>query len=319
MRPQRRLKDLFTRDEIEQLTARSDARGLWALLSVWAVIAACFVALASWPHPLTFVLAVIVLGGRQLALAILSHEASHRTLFRTGRLNDTLADWCAARLIWNDVARYRAHHMRHHAHTGTERDPDTSLVAPFPTTRRSLLKKFARDLSGQTGIRRVVAQFLMDIGVFEYTVAADVTRRPRNGRRWTDYAREGIRNMAPMLLVNAALLGALYACGIGWTYGAWVVAYLTTFSLYIRVRSIAEHACLERSSDMFRNTRTTRAGWLARPTFAPLHVNYHVEHHLMASVPYYRLPRMHRLLRERGALGESPSYLDVLRLASTPT
>ncbi|MFA5938240.1 MAG: fatty acid desaturase, partial [Sinimarinibacterium sp.] len=166
MQAQRRLKDLFTREEIAQLTTRSDARGLWALLWVWAAIAACFAALARWPHPLSFVIVVFVLGGRQLALAILSHEASHRTLFRSGRLNDTLGDWFAARLIWNDVPRYRAHHMRHHAHTGSPRDPDLSLVTPFPTTRRSLIKKCLRDLSGQTGVRRIAAQFLMDIGVF---------------------------------------------------------------------------------------------------------------------------------------------------------
>ncbi|MFA5941985.1 MAG: fatty acid desaturase, partial [Sinimarinibacterium sp.] len=198
----------------------------------------------------------------------------------------------------------------------TARDPDMSLVTPFPTTRRSLIKKCLRDLSGQTGVRRIAAQFLMDIGVFKYTVAADVERRPRDGRRWTDYAREGLRNMAPMLLANTALFGVLYALDIGWTYWAWLVAYLTTFSLFIRIRSIAEHACLERSPDMFRNTRSTRAGWLARMTVAPMHVNHHIEHHLMASVPFYRLPQMHRMLRERGALGESPGYVDVLKLAS---
>jgi fatty acid desaturase len=67
---------------------------------------------------------------------------------------------------------------------------------------------------------------------------------------------------------------------------------------------------------MFRNTRTTRAGWLARLTVAPLHVNYHQEHHLMASVPYYRLPLMHRLLQDKLTLPAAPGYLEVLSLAS---
>ena len=42
------------------------------------------------------------------------------------------------RPIWNDVARYRRHHLAHHAQTGTELDPDLSLAAPFPVTRASL-------------------------------------------------------------------------------------------------------------------------------------------------------------------------------------
>jgi fatty acid desaturase len=77
----RRLSELFTQQEIAKLTARSDLRGWWAVLSTWAVIAICFAVLAIWPNPFTFVLGVIVLGGRQLALAILAHEAAHRSLF----------------------------------------------------------------------------------------------------------------------------------------------------------------------------------------------------------------------------------------------
>jgi fatty acid desaturase len=97
----------------------------------------------------------------------------------------------------------------------------------------------------------------------------------------------------------------------------WVLAFLTLLPLFIRIRSIAEHGCLERTPDMFRNTRTTRAGWLARMTVAPVNVNYHLEHHVMASVPYYRLPQMHQWLRAKEALPEAPGYLDVLTLASS--
>jgi fatty acid desaturase len=315
----RKLTELFTRAEIAHLTQRSDLRGGWMVLSTWGLIALVFALLARWPHPLTFVAAVIVLGGRQLALAILSHEAAHRTLFRTPWLNDTVGDWLCARLIWNDVPRYRAHHLRHHAHTGTDRDPDMSLVTPFPTTRRSLAMKFLRDLTGQTAVRRMIAQLLMDIGVFRYTVAAEVERRPRAGRRALDYAREGIRNMSGFVLTNALLAAVLALAGGLWLYAAWAVAYMTTFSLFIRIRSIAEHACMAQDADMFRNTRSTRAGILARLTVAPHEVNYHLEHHLMASVPCYRLKQMHALLRSRGVVGEMPGYLDVLRQASART
>jgi fatty acid desaturase len=315
----RSARALFTRDEIAQLIARSDRKGWQAVLFTWAVIAAAFTLLALQPGPLTFILAVIVLGGRQLALAVLSHEAAHRTLFRTPWLNDVIGDWLCARLVWNDVPRYREHHLRHHAHTGTGRDPDLSLVTPFPTTRRSLAMKVLRDLTGQTGLRRIAGQFLMDIGVYRYTVAAEVERLPRNGRGILDYARAGIRNMTGVVLSNAALAAVLAMTGGLWLYWAWVVAYLTVFSLVIRIRSIAEHACMERHTDMLRNTRTTHAGWLARMTVAPMSVNYHQEHHLMASVPYHRLPLMHRWLRERGVVTEPPGYLDVLRKASAGT
>jgi fatty acid desaturase len=68
---------------------------------------------------------------------------------------------------------------------------------------------------------------------------------------------------------------------------------------------------------MFRNTRTTRAGFFERATVAPVRVNFHIEHHIMPSAPYYRLPRMHRMLRERGAIAAPPTYAKVLELVTT--
>ncbi|MCC2656660.1 MAG: fatty acid desaturase [Panacagrimonas sp.] len=311
--------DLLTREQIRALTHRSDLGGWLTVLWTWTTIAAIFVMLALWPNAFTFVLAVVLLGGRQLALFIVAHDAAHRTLFRTRRLNDVVGDWLAARFIFNDVRRYREHHMRHHAHTGTDGDPDLSLVRPFPTTRRSLAKRFLRDLTGQTGVRRLAAQFLMDIGVFGYTVAAEVEHLPNAGRTTRDYVRAGLRNFAPSLIAQLALLGVLAALGHAWLYGAWAVAYMTTFSLYVRIRSMAEHACMEMSPHPLRNTRTARAGLFARMTLAPLNVNYHREHHLMASVPWYRLPALQRALREQGlGRGESlPGYADVLRLVGS--
>lgn len=315
----RKVTEIFSREEIQHLTSRSDAAGWWAVLSTWAVIAATFAVLANWPTPFTFLAALVILGGRQLSLAIIMHEAAHGTLFKTRALNDRVADWLCARVIWVDVARYREHHLRHHGHTGTDLDPDWSLARPFPTRRVSLLRKFLRDLTGLTGLKRLYGQFLMDIGVLHYTVAADVEVRPRAGRRWIDYAREGLRNMSGMLLANAVLAGVLAACGQFWLFGVWWLANLTTYSLFMRIRSLAEHACTERSRDMLRNTRTTRANWLARATVAPMRVNFHIEHHLMASVPYFRLPLAHRLLRERGLTTPPPGYLDVLRIVTTPS
>jgi fatty acid desaturase len=309
----RKASDFFTRDELVALTARSNFAGAWAVGSTWAVIGLTFAVLARWPHPVVFAAAIVVLGGRQLALSILMHEAAHRSLFRSRWLNDVVVDWTCARVMWNGVARYRKHHLRHHAHTGTAQDPDMSLVEPFPTTRASLARKLLRDLTGVTGLRRVVGLVLMDAGVLEYTVAGDTRRRPRDGRKTLDYLTEGARNMAGVVATNAALAGVLAATGHAWLYAAWVAAYMTTFSVFLRIRSLAEHACTAGGPDVLDNTRTTRAGFVARATVAPIHVNYHLEHHLLVAVPYFRLAAMHKMLRERGVTPEAPGYGDVLR------
>lgn len=318
MNPPSNVRKILSQGEIRELTRRSNLWGFWAIGSTWAVVVGTFAVLARWPNPFTFVLAVIVLGGRQLAFAILMHEAAHRTLFENRFLNDVVTDWLCARPVHGNVEKYRKHHLQHHAHTATDKDPDLSLIEPFPTTRRSLVRKFARDLLGATGLKRNIGLLMMDFEVLGYTVAGDAKRLPKNGRTRIDHLRAGIRNSAPFFLTNAAIAGALALSGHLWVYWAWVVADLTTFNLFVRIRSLAEHACTDRTVDPFKNTRTARAGLLARMTVAPIRVNYHLEHHLLVAVPYYRLPKLHAMLRERGAIPEAPGYGEVLRIVSTP-
>jgi len=313
----RRLKDLFTREQMAALTARSDLWGAWAVASTWGVIAAAFAALAYWPNPLTFVAVMAVLGGRQLALAILQHEGSHGTLFKTRWLNDVLTDWLCARPIWQNLPKYKVHHLGHHTKTGTSDDPDISLHEDYPVTRQSLMRKMLRDIVGLTGLKLVYGLIMMDAGVFKWTVANHIVRLPQEGRTLTERIVTTVRNMAPMLITNGVLWGILAATGHAWLYWAWALAFLTFLPLFIRIRSIAEHGCLDRSPDMFRNTRTTKAGWLARATVAPVNVNFHMEHHLMASVPFHRLPLMHQWLSAKTDVPEPPGYLAVLTLASS--
>jgi fatty acid desaturase len=309
--------DLLSRDEIRALTRSSNAVGALAIAWSWLVVAATFAALAVWPHPLVFAAAIVVLGGRQLAFAVLMHDAAHGTLFRARWANERLADWLCARPMWSDTARYRRYHLQHHGHTGTERDPDLGLALARPMTRRSLARKIARDLFGATGVRRVIGLLMIDAELLVFDVGGSIRRAPR--RSLGHHARALVRHAWRPAVANAALLGALWLAGCPWVFVAWAVAYLSPFSLFLRVRSLAEHACMDRGPDPLRNTRTTRAGVLARITVAPLHVNYHLEHHLVPTVPWFRLPVLGRLLAARDAIPERSrldGYLDVLRTVS---
>lgn len=310
----------LSREEIRALMAPSDLRGWLSVATTWGLIALAFAGLLfAEGHPLAWVVSVTILGGRQLALAILMHECSHGSLFATRGLNEHVGKWLIAAPVWQRLGDYRRHHLMHHAHTSLEGDPDLGLVTPFPTTRWSLARKLLRDLTGLAFLRRTVAELLMDAGVLTYSASTGQQRvvpRPSVGAMLRGLAV----NTGPMLLTNLALWGALAVLGQGWLYLAWVLANATTFSLFLRIRSIAEHAVTEASDDPLRHTRTTEAGLLARLTVAPHHVNYHLEHHLLPTVPHYRLERLHQLLWERGASTNATyakGYLEVLRLASS--
>ncbi|MGB1762110.1 fatty acid desaturase family protein [Alloalcanivorax xenomutans] len=317
----RKIHDIFTREEMAALTARSDAMGAWAIASTWAAIAGCFWVMAwaqrwePWLQIPVLILATALLGGRQLALSILTHEATHKTLFQRRWANEGLTDWLCARPLGLNLAKYRAHHFIHHARTGTDEDADISLIEHLPTTRRSLMRKFLRDLTGLTGLKFLLGRALMDAERMKWTVATNVEWLPKRGFVWHLWA--WLRNSLPTMISNLLLFAALYLCGYPQLFLGWVMAYLIPYPLFIRIRALAEHAGTERCADMFRNTRTTRAGWLARLFVAPFRVNYHLEHHAMASVPWFRLPAMHRMLRERQVVPAPPGYWRVLDIVSS--
>jgi hypothetical protein len=81
-------REFFSTSEIRALAERSDLWGWWLVAHCWGTIALALGLFALWPNPLTFVLAVVIIGSRQLGLAILMHEAAHNALFRSRGLNE---------------------------------------------------------------------------------------------------------------------------------------------------------------------------------------------------------------------------------------
>jgi fatty acid desaturase len=296
----------LSREEIAELVKIRDLRAWLSISLDWGLIGASFALVAAFPNPLTIVGALVVIGSRQLGLAILMHDAAHRALLESRFWNDWAGNWLCGYPVWNDVLPYRKYHLQHHAKTWTDEDPDLELANPFPITRASLKRKIWRDLSGQTGWKRFLAILDRDLG------------RSR-GRARRDFGA-GMQALNGVILTNAVLLGLLALFGHPALYLLWVAAWFTTYSLVMRIRSIAEHAMVPDIGDELKNTRTTLARWWERLIIAPNRVNFHLEHHLLMTVPHYNLPRLHRLLRERGLLEEAcvtEGYWNVLRLASS--
>jgi fatty acid desaturase len=306
-------KDALTLAERRELLRINPWRAWLSLLTNWALIFAAMALVAWRANPLTVVVALLLIGARQLGLGIIMHEAAHRTLFANRRLNDWVGNWLAAYPIWLEIQPYRNYHLVHHAKTGTAEDPDLDLAAPFPISRGSFRRKVWRDLSGRTGWKQAKLLFLRDVGWSTELAQHDL------GMNRGERSDVGWRKLLPVALTNALLLFLLAAAGHPLLYLLWIGAWLTTYRFVTRLRSIAEHGMVPDPLDSLRNTRTTMARWWERLLLAPNQVNYHLEHHLLMTVPHYNLPRMHRLLRERGILAQSPiasSYVEVLRLAT---
>ena len=301
-----RARDLMSEQELVEVRTRVTWKSVALIVHAWTLILGSIAMVAAWPNPLTFVLAIMVIGSRQLGLAILMHDGAHGCLANGEKLNMTLSQWFCAYPIFAETGAYRRYHLQHHARTQQSDDPDLILSAPFPITRPSYRRKFWRDISGQTGYAQRKAQFLNALGDPSWPLA-------RRAAHFRD-------KLGPQLLFNLLFLAGLAAAGVWWAYPLlWLLPFLTWMMVITRIRNIAEHAVVPDSDDPLRNTRTTRAGLLERAFIAPYYVNYHLEHHLLYYIPCYNLPRLHEILSRSAYAARmevQPNYAAVLRLAT---
>ncbi|MBI3675586.1 MAG: fatty acid desaturase family protein [Proteobacteria bacterium] len=297
----------FTPAEMAAVRARSDVTGLLCAIHAWLAIAACMILYALWPNPLTFIFAVIMIGGRQLGLAILMHDAAHGVLTRTRGINEWVGKWIVGYPVGADMISYRHYHLKHHRSTQQPDDPDLGLSAPFPITRSSYRRKFFRDITGQTGFKQRRAQFRnawggKDLAFGEHLLAL---RAKLGGQLATNF----------ILLAILTLLGKPH-----YYLMFWVLPILTWQMVITRIRNIAEHAVVPDNNDVFRNARTTYASWWERAILAPYWVNYHVDHHLLFYVPCYNLPKLHALLLQKGygpKMEIRKNYAEILKMATS--
>src|SRR5262249_44529577 len=187
-----------------------------------------------WPNPLTWLLAVMIVGTRQLGLAILMHEAAHGGLHSSKTINEFVGQWLCAVPVGADLASYRSYHLQHHRFTQQPEDPDLSLSAPFPITKQSYWRKAIRDLTGQTFVKQ-------RLPLFRSLFKPATEDAPVEHESFVSTGRE---KMARFLAVNAMLFTLFWLTGAGiWFFGVWLMAMASWLSLVTRIRNIAEHAC----------------------------------------------------------------------------
>ena len=302
----------FTTDEIRELRAIREHRAWLTIIVNYGLIAASMALVAYAPNALTVVLALCIIGTRQLGLAVVMHESAHYTLFKNRRLNDFVGNWLAGYPIYLSADMYRAHHLEHHTKTWTEEDPDLGLANGFPVSKASMARKVMRDLLGITGLKQLIGTTYLVVKVVR-GAQVDAGTLPLRLER-----EPALRMVVGTVVTNVVLVAVLWSLGQPMLYLLWLGAWLTTNKLVARIRSIAEHAVVPDRADPLGQTRTVRAGWLERLFIAPNRVQYHLEHHLLMTVPHYNLPKFHEMLRDRGVLDGAcvtDNYAQVLRRA----
>ena len=76
----------------------------------------------------------------------------------------------------------------------------------------------------------------------------------------------------------------------------WAVPLMTAFPFFMILRQVVQHANGDRG--WLTNTRTFLVNPFIRYAVFPFGMDYHLGHHMYATVPHYNLPELHRFLMQ---------------------
>jgi fatty acid desaturase len=233
---------------------------------------------------------------------VLVHEGTHYLLFRNRRLNAVVSELLLAWPLFITTRAYRGSHFAHHRHVNTEKDPDLMRKQnsewEFPKTWRALAILLLKDAVGLNTYQQLLE-------------AADLSDpKEQQSRRFEPYG------WARVLYYAVVLAGVTYFRVWPLFLLFWIVPLLTWLKMILRIRSIAEHFGIE-NDHVYTRSRTTLPSRFERLFVAPRNINFHLDHHLYPSVPFFRLPRLHMLLMAdpafEGKAHVTSTYWGVLR------
>ncbi|WP_437284350.1 fatty acid desaturase family protein [Sorangium sp. So ce406] len=267
------------------LKSRSSEVTFALKLSIYLILLAHGAQLALSSLLVFKIFGVVVLGLMFAHGVELQHQVLHRQGFRNKQLNE-LAGVLLGLPMLVSFAGYQASHLRHHKHLGTPEN-----------------KEFF-DYGDQYGSSRVASLRLWFNRLMmpsHYASFAKNLWLSLVGRRFSaerpDVSARMCRDYVVMLLAIVALGAASCATHASLILLVWLLPLVLIATPVHALIEMPEHyRCDVSSTDVFRNTRTIRTNALM--TWYTNGNNYHVEHHLMPSLPIDRLHDLHGAIHQ---------------------
>ena len=204
------------------------------------------------------------------ALGIMMHEGVHSNLSKNRSINRWLGFICGVPTLLG-LSAYKAVHLPHHRHERMVEDPDEF-----------------ENLTGKPPVLKVILVLWFFIGAYFYLFHIAFT-----GMKLTSPGEK--RKIAQeYALLIALIVAAFYFIPFEILGQVWLFPILVTAQL-AQVRGLAEHA-FTAGDDLLTATRTVTSNRVV--SFFMCNLNYHLEHHIYPGVPWYNLPRLHRLFLE---------------------
>jgi fatty acid desaturase len=235
--------------------------------------------------PVWVVLLLLLLHGTCYSFQINAvHELIHNTVFKTRVLNAIFVRIFAFLGLIN-FELFNTSHLRHHRYTLHQPD-DLEVVLPQKFLLFWILKDGIVNIKRPLWIKDIIrvarGQFQ---GQWEMMLFPEGSPERAAAVRW-----------ARTLLIGHALIivGSLY-------FHLWLLPVVTTFAtcygnwLHTLCNATQHIGMQDDVADFRLCCRTFTVNPIVQ--FLYWHMNYHVEHHMYAAVPCYKLGRLHRLIK----------------------
>ncbi|MBD1923535.1 fatty acid desaturase family protein [Microcoleus sp. FACHB-831] len=305
-------KSIVAKDELKRWMTPQPIRPIRDLFLDWLGIVLALLAVTWMPTWWMYSIAFIVVGCCQYALFILGHDAIHSSLHPNRLLNDRLAKWAIHGPMFMALEDGRRSHLEHHRTLGTASDPDRYL---HTLSNKNSRIKFLLFCSGLATFGKTV---------LKVTPFGKLLNSSRPIATEAYQSKNLLTPVAPMLLdytkqrvpvlVTQTLLISIFAFSTLplWSYLVlWVAPIYFCVFLPDEIRAFCDHAVPVLPDSKADSSRlvTFRPSWIEGILFSPHNMNYHAEHHLYPGVPYYNLPIVHQVLKDRAEVTVRGSYL----------
>ena len=275
------IRTIVGREKVRDLMRSSDAWGLLFLFGHFGTMCATgyllYLSLGTW-----WVIPATVLHGFIIACLFAPfHECGHNTPFKTRWLNSAVY-YLTGLMLLEFTLRFRYQHADHHTYTQEEgRDPQILSIG--------------EKLGGWLYYASAIPHFQVHFSTLRRIPFGNLTEDEKV------YVPESAR---PKVQREALFFWAVYAAVVAVSIGfqSWAAVIFWLIPRFAgeplqRIIRMAEHVGCAYNGNVFENTRT-------QFTFAPIrwlcwNMPYHVEHHAIPLVPFYKLPELHKILRER--------------------
>jgi fatty acid desaturase len=221
------------------------------------------------------------------------HELSHGTAFKTKWLNEFFLRFYAF-ITWNSIHHFKESHTRHHMVTGFE-DLDYEIQRkPMPFTKLQILSWLTFDWPHfkkmiWTTVQHAIGNTDPDYFWWKPLIPKD-----------TESTKEQAKRKKMISWARFVVIGHVVLIGVFAYLGLWPLIFTVSFGSFfatflVKGCTIQQHSGLPSNVPDWRIIART-ADFHPIIRFLYWNVNYHVEHHMYAAVPYYNLPKLRKTL-----------------------